>query len=80
MRIVQSPCGISLDQMSHIISTILSEYFHGITPASIPFKPYPFPLESGFEFLLYEAPPLVGSALQTKEKEFRFSYAHIIGG
>ncbi len=80
MRIVQSPSGISLDQTSHITSTILSEYFNGIPPASISFKPYTFPLEPAFERLLYEAPPLIGSALQAKEKEFRFSYAHIVGG
>jgi hypothetical protein len=80
LRIVQSPRGISLDQTHHITTTLLGEYFKGVTPSSIPFTTYLFPLQPAFERALYEAPPLVGSALQAKEKEFGFSYSHLVGG
>jgi hypothetical protein len=79
IRIIQSPCGISLDQMQHITSTILNEYFQGVPVSSIPFKSYPFPIEPAFERSLYEAPPLVGPALQAKKKDFGFTYSHIVG-
>jgi hypothetical protein len=40
--------------------------------------PYPFPLDASFKQLLYEAPPLIGSDLQLKEKAFRFSFSHLV--
>lgn len=80
IRIIQSPCGISLEQTQHITSTILNEYFQGVPVLSIPFKSYPFPIEPAFERSLYEAPPLVGPALQAKKKDFGFAYSHIVGG
>ncbi len=77
--LILSPCGISMDQMSHIKINILHEYFKDILPSSIPKTFYPFPLASSFEQLFYEAPPLTSRDLQLKEKNFRFSFNHIVG-
>jgi hypothetical protein len=79
LRLIQSPCGVSMDQTLHIKTKILHEYFHGILPTSIPKTYYPFPLEASFEQSLYEAPPLTGRDLQLKEKAFCFSFSHIVG-
>jgi hypothetical protein len=63
LRIVQSPNGVSMDQTNHIKSKVLHDYFLDVPLQSIPKTFYPFPIESSFEQLLNEAPPLVGHAL-----------------
>jgi hypothetical protein len=68
-----------MDLTTHIKSKILHEYFKDIPTSSIPKTYYPFPLESSFEQQLYEAAPLIGRDLQMKEKDFRFSFSHIVG-
>jgi hypothetical protein len=78
--IIQSPSGVSIDQTQHITSIILGEYFKGVSSSSIPFKPFPFPIEPAFEQELHEAAPLVGPSLKAKEKEFGFAFSHVVGG
>jgi hypothetical protein len=65
--LIQSPSGISIDQMQHITSIVLSKYFYGVPPSSIPFCPHPFPIEPAFQRELFEAIPLVGPSLQAKK-------------
>ncbi len=79
IRIIQSPAGISIDQSQHIKTHLLDPYFKDIPPSSIPKKRYPFPIETSFEQLLFEAPPLTGTDLLQKEKAFRFSFRHLVG-
>jgi hypothetical protein len=64
LHIVQSPAGISFDQMQHIWSVVLTEYFKDVDPASIKLQLFPFPLNPSFERDLYETAPLVGSLSQ----------------
>ncbi len=68
-----------MDQTNHIKSKVLHDYFLDVPLQSIPKTFYLFPIESSFEQLLFEAPPLVGHALQEKEKSFRFSFNHLVG-
>ncbi len=77
--IIQSPQGVYMDQTQHIKNKILHEYFQDVPLSSIQKTYYPFPLDSSFEQVLYEAPPLIGRDLQVKEKECRFSVSHILG-
>ncbi len=51
-----------------------------VAPSSIPFKPYPFPLEPAFKRELYEVILLVCTVLQAKEKAFGFAHPHMVGG
>jgi len=79
LRLIQTSCGISFDQTSHITNQILKPYFKDIPPASIPSRPYPFPIDPSFEQQLYEAPPLTGIDLLNTEKTYKHPFNHLVG-
>jgi hypothetical protein len=79
LRLIQTPCGISLDQTSHIMSQIIQPYFKDVPHTSIPNRQFPFPIEPYFEQDLFEAPPLTGIDLQNIERKYRYPFNHLVG-
>jgi hypothetical protein len=69
LQIIQSPAGISFDQMYHIVETIVAPYFKNQDTPSLFSITIPFPPDSSFEKRLYEAPILVGAALNNLEDQ-----------
>jgi hypothetical protein len=64
LRIIQSPHGISIDQIYHIVETLLGTYLqdHGISKM-LPITS-PFPTDSASETTLCESPILMGLPLR----------------
>jgi hypothetical protein len=56
IHIIQSPAVISIDQSQHIKAHIIDPYFKDVPTSSIPKRLHPFPIESYYEQLLFEAP------------------------
>jgi hypothetical protein len=76
LRIIQIPAGASIDQMYHIVETIVELYFKDRYSSTIMCIKSPFPTDSLFEQCLYEAPVLPGSALRDVEQKCSGSLFH----
>ena len=71
-RIIQSEHGISIDQTNHILQSILNDYFD--KNEKVKYESSPFPLDSKFEYELYEALPASEDELEKAEKKYNGKY------
>ena len=79
LRIIQSNHGISIDQTQHIERTILQPYWLDHPTNKIYFKESPFPLDTKFEYELYDALPLQDSDLVSHHKKHNGSLPKWVG-
>jgi hypothetical protein len=76
LQIVQSPAGISIDQMDHIVETIVHPYFKDQDTSTLISITSPFLTDSSFEQRLYEDPIPIGPALCAVETKYGGSLFH----